>query len=329
MAASAMAASGVCFDCGEPVGPTDSFCESCGAELAPLSVSDGRSGGPGACDTCPESHISADGYCESCGRKLQSGRDHQEIDLGIVAGVTHRGRRHLRNEDAMALATADGGNGQAVVAVVCDGVSTSALPDEASLTAARSAADVLLAAVRTGGDLLKASRAAVGAAADAVARLAVTEGDPPSSTFVSAVLQNGAVTVCWLGDSRAYWLAADSASGSEQLTKDDSVAHSHVITRWIGADVSDPAPHLARFEPRGPGAVLLCTDGLWNYQPDPAKLAQLALPAALADPLAAVRALVDSALEAGGRDNVTAVLAPFPPVLLALAGQQPVHSHLD
>ena len=337
MAAGAMAASGVCHDCGESVGATDSFCESCGAEVAPLSVSDGLSGGRRACEICPVSHISADGYCESCGRKVRSGRDHQEIDLGIVAGVTDRGLRHYRNEDAMALATVDAGNGPAVVAVVCDGVSTSAHSDQASLAAARAGADILLAAVRTGGDPLTASRAAIRAAADAVAGLAVPSGDLPSSTFVSAVLHSDAVTVCWLGDSRAYWLA-DRTSAAEQLTRDDSVAaemvadgllseadalvsaQSHVVTRWIGADISDPAPHIVHFEPPGPGAVLLCSDGLWNYQPKPAKLAELALPAAIAGPLGAVRALVGFALEAGGMDNVTAVLAPFPPARTALAG---------
>jgi len=247
----------------------------------------------------------------------------------MVAGVTDRGLRHYRNEDAMALATADAGNGPAVVAVVCDGVSTSAHSDQASLAAVRAGADVLLAAVRTGGDPLTASRAAVRAAADAVARLAVPTGDPPSSTFVSAVLRSDAVTVCWLGDSRAYWLA-DRASAAEQLTRDDSVAEemvadgllseadalasaqSHVVTRWIGADISDPAPHVVRFEPPGPGVVLLCSDGLWNYQPEPAKLGELALPGAIADPLGAARALIGFALEAGGMDNVTAVLAPFP-----------------
>ena len=331
MAASAMAASGVCLGCGEPVRAGDSFCESCGAELAPLSVSDGRGGGPRACEICPASHISADGYCESCGRKVRSGRDHQEIDLRMVAGVTDRGLRHYRNEDAMALATADTGNGPAVVAVVCDGVSTSAHADQASLAAVRGGADVLLAAVRTGGDPLAASRAAVRAAADAVARLVVPKGDLPSSTFVSAVLQSDAVTVCWLGDSRAYWLA-DRASADEQLTRDDSVAEemvadgllseadalasaqSHVVTRWIGADISDPAPHVVRFEPPGPGAVLLCSDGLWNYQPEASELAELALPAAITDPLGAARTLVAFALEAGGMDNVTAVVAPSPPL---------------
>jgi serine/threonine protein phosphatase PrpC len=340
MAATAMPTSGVCFDCGEPIGATDSFCESCGTELAPVSVSDGRSSSPRGCEICPASRISEDGYCESCGRKVPSGRDHQEIDLGMVAGVTDRGLRHYRNEDAMALATADAGNGPVAVAVVCDGVSASGHSDEASLAAARAAADVLLAAVRTSGDLLAASRAAVRAATDAVAGIAVPAGDMPSSTFVSAVLQDSALTMCWLGDSRAYWLAK-RPSDAQQLTRDDSAAEElvasgllseadalaspqgHVVTRWIGADASDPAPHVRRFEPPGPGAVLLCSDGLWNYQPEAAKLAELTLPAAITDPLGAARTLVAFALEAGGTDNVTAVLAPFPPLRRLSPGPPP------
>ena len=107
---------------------------------------------------------------------------------GLVAGVTDRGLRHHRNEDAMALATADTPAGPAVVAVVCDGVSTSARPDEASLAAARAAARVLLTAVRTGADLLEASPAAVRAAAEAVRGLAGPPGDAPAATFVSAVM---------------------------------------------------------------------------------------------------------------------------------------------
>ena len=333
MAGTAAAASGVCHGCGEPVEATDSFCESCGAELAPASVSDGAGGGPQVCESCSSSRISADGFCESCGRRARSGRDHQEVDHGMVAGVTDRGLRHHRNEDAMALATADTATGPAVMAVVCDGVSTSARPDEASLAAVRAAARVLLTAVRTGADPLAASTAAVRAATEAVAGLAGPPGDPPSATFVSAVVTGEAAIVCWLGDSRAYWLAAghDSAA-AQQLTRDDSVveemvaagllsetgaltsAQAHVVTRWIGADLSDPVPHVMRFEPSGPGALLLCSDGLWNYQPEAAKLAELALPGALTDPLGAARRLVSFALDAGGMDNVTVVLASFPPL---------------
>ena len=58
MAGTAAAASGVCHGCGEPVEATDSFCESCGAELAPASVSDGAGGGPRYVSPAPR-HASA------------------------------------------------------------------------------------------------------------------------------------------------------------------------------------------------------------------------------------------------------------------------------
>jgi len=332
MAGAAAAASGVCHRCGQPVGASDSFCESCGAELAPPSVSDGSGGGPPVCGSCSSPRISADGFCESCGHRARSGRDHQEVGLGLVAGVTDRGLRHHRNEDAMALATWVSTAGPAVVAVVSDGVSTSARPDDASLAAARTAARVLLTGVRTDADPVETSAAAVRAATEAVTGLGGPPGDPPAATFVSAVLTAAAATVCWVGDSRAYWLAAGPDSAAQQLTTDDSFAeelvaagllseadalaspHGHVVTRWIGADHDDLEPHVVRFEPPGPGVLLLCSDGLWNYQPDAAGLAGLALPAALTDPLGAARTLVSFALAAGGMDNVTAVLAPFPPV---------------
>jgi len=271
--------------------------------------------------------INAEGYCESCGRKVPSGRDHAELDLGRLAGVTDRGRRHPRNEDAMALATAETPAGSVAVAVVCDGVSTSPRPDEASLAGTQAAVRMLLTSVRGGDDPEEASLAAV-----RQAHLALTSlGSPdmaPSTTYISATISGDAVTVCWLGDSRAYWLAADGRG--IRLTTDDSLAEemvargelteaeamaspqAHVITRWLGADVAHPEPHVVRFEPQGPGVVLVCSDGLWNYRPDAAGLAKLALPAALTDPLGAARTLLAFALEAGGTDNITVVLAPFP-----------------
>jgi serine/threonine protein phosphatase PrpC len=323
-----------CPSCGWPVGPQDNFCEACRAELAPAVVS-GEDPVPATeCPFCQSAQITPDGYCESCGRKLPSSRDHTEIDLGLLAGVTDRGLRHRRNEDAMALATAELPDGPAAVAVVCDGVSSTRRPDEASLAASQAAVHVLLAAVRTGHDLTEASRDAISAAQEAVAGLAkpgeAAALDPPSATFVSAVLTSEAVTLCWLGDSRGYWLGTGPEAVSQQLTRDDSVAgemvaagllseadalalpQAHVVTGWVGADLSGAAPHVTRFEPPGPGALLLCSDGLWNYQPEAAKLAAQALPGALSDPLAASSALVSFALESGGMDNVTVVLAPFP-----------------
>src|SRR5581483_469917 len=101
----------------------------------------------------------------------------------------------------------------------------------------------------------------------------------PAATFVFAVLTAGTATVCWLGDSRVYWLGA-GASGAQRLTRDDSMAEelvaagvlgaaeamdspqAHVVTRWIGTDLAGQAAHVVTFEPPGRGVLLLCSDGL-------------------------------------------------------------------
>ena len=294
--------------------------DSSGAQECPVCSAD--SAGPVA--------VGPDGYCETCGRRVPVGRDHAEIDLGLVAGVTDRGLRHQRNEDAMALATAAGPHGQVALAVVSDGVSSAPRPDEASLTAVRTAMRMLLNAARTGEDPVASSLAAAKAGAEALNDLAGPEG-APAATYVSAAVSREVITLCWLGDSRAYWLAADPADCA-RLTRDDSLAEeivaaglasvdeamaspqAHVITRWLGADLPDPEPHVAQFAPRGPGVLLICSDGLWNYRPEAADLAALALPAASTDPLAAASGLVKFAVESGGVDNVTVVLIPFPPI---------------
>src|ERR1700733_4027166 len=77
--------------------------------------------------------------------------DHAEVDLGTAAGVTDRGLRHQRNEDALALESEQTPDGLVVVAVVCDGVSSSPRPDEASDAVAQAALPVLLQAVQAGG----------------------------------------------------------------------------------------------------------------------------------------------------------------------------------
>jgi serine/threonine protein phosphatase PrpC len=263
-----------------------------------------------------------------------SSRDHAEVDLGPAAGVSDRGLRHHRNEDAMALAAEQAPDGPAVVAVVCDGVSSSARPDEASQAAAQAGLPILVAAVQAGGDLGEASRAAVAAARQAIADLQGPGGDTSATTFVSAVASGYEVTLCWLGDSRAYWLG-QPAEESRLLTRDDSVAggmiaaglvdeaaamaspHAHVLTRWLGGEAADladdpeRAPHVERFTPPGAGSLLMCSDGLWNYLAEGADLARLALPKALTDPLGAAADMVKFAVDAGGADNITVVLIPY------------------
>ena len=123
------------------------------------------------CQACGSGPIDADGYCESCGTKAPSGRDHEETDLVLLAGVTDRGLRHFRNEDAMALGATEAAGSPVAIAVVCDGVSSSGRPDEASLAAAKAARGVLLAAAEDGQDVAEASARAAQAAQQALAGL--------------------------------------------------------------------------------------------------------------------------------------------------------------
>jgi serine/threonine protein phosphatase PrpC len=265
-----------------------------------------------------------------------------EEDLGQVAGVSDRGLRHSRNEDAMHFAVADTDAGPVAVAIVCDGVSSAPRPDEASWSAVNAGITLLAEGAERGEDPDAISRAAVKAAGQALTELAAPDG-APASTYVSAVVGQRQITVCWLGDSRAYWLAANAAipagpndtiditGGSRRVTRDDSLAEeivaaglatmdeamaspqAHVITRWLGADLPEPQPHVEQFTPTGPGVLLLCSDGLWNYRPEAAELAAMAMPAALTRPLDAAADLAKFALDSGGLDNITVVIIPFPP----------------
>ncbi|GAA0992103.1 hypothetical protein GCM10009555_080620 [Acrocarpospora macrocephala] len=281
--------SGACPTCGTLVLVGEAYCEQCGHAL-----------GAAGCTACGAQAVGADGYCENCGMLQPSGRDHVEIELEVAAGVSDRGLRHSRNEDAMALTVA----GTVVAGVVCDGVSTSPRPEEASQTAADTAAAALAKHLEEGADPETATREAVRLAAEAVVALALPGEDAPACTYVSAVAGGRQVTIGWVGDSRAYWLG----SGSELLTGDDATPGTHMLTAWLGADAGHVMPRIRTFTPDGPGVVLLCSDGLWNCYPEPTALAAVALNAT---PRAAAQRLTRLALEAGGHDNITVLVIPF------------------
>jgi serine/threonine protein phosphatase PrpC len=280
--------------------------------------------------------VGEDGYCQTCGTKAAKPRDHfSEQPAPWVAAVCDRGIRHSRNEDAVATA-ADQEPGSRALLVVCDGVSSSLDSDVASLAAARAARDVL-AAGRAQGLGTQSSRtsaviARLNAAADAASEAVIANTDPESPnpascTFVAAVLENGLLVAGTVGDSRAYWFP-DDAEGIA-LTVDDSWAaeliatgipreeaetgpQAHAITRWLGVDAPDHTPRTTTLEVTGPGWLLVCSDGLWNYCSEAGPLADLVRKTAAAqggEPLATASALVDWANAQGGMDNITVALA--------------------
>jgi serine/threonine protein phosphatase PrpC len=256
-----------------------------------------------------------------------------EVDLGWAAGVTDRGRHHPRNEDAFHLEMVGPPEEHNLVAVVCDGVSSSVRAEEAAEAAAQAAATVLAAVVGGPGSLADGTVHAADAATKAVAALPWTRRGQlasPSCTLVSAACRDGEVAVGSVGDSRAYWIDVNEGQ-VRQLTVDDSWAEaqieagrmteaeadadprSHAITRWIGADAPEVDARVATLTPAGGGRLLLCSDGLWNYAPTAQAMADLlANHSEAATPLGLAQALTTFALGAGGHDNITVVVADFP-----------------
>ncbi|MFE7120520.1 PP2C family protein-serine/threonine phosphatase, partial [Streptomyces sp. NPDC057654] len=301
-------------------------------------------GGPRGrrCGACRVGVIGEDGYCERCGHSQPRERDHMEQELTDVAAVSDRGLRHHRNEDAFALAaTALADGAPAVVAVVCDGVSSATRPDEASEAASVAARASLAEALPQGTHPQQAMHDALLAAAESVGALAEPLNEPrehaehrhqnaPACTIVSAVVGAGTLTVGWIGDSRVYWVPDDRATRAARLTEDDSWAaqmvanglmsqaeayadeRAHAITGWLGADAYELEPHTASFSPDRPGVVVVCTDGLWNYAESAEQMAAAVPPDARTRPLRSARFLVGHALDGGGHDNVTVAVLPFP-----------------
>jgi PPM family protein phosphatase len=365
-----------CPSCASAVAETDRFCERCGTLLRPGPqrwIAWRSSAAPAApCAGCGGT-VGAEGYCDTCGRPLAAGHDRVELDLPGVAAVTDRGLARRRNEDAVAIGRAgpapapiggsagfgaaggsagsgdEGAAGFVSVAVVCDGVSSSVRSDTASLAAVEAGIVALLRALADGAAAGTATEAGALAAAAAVSALpgARASRNPPSTTYVSAVVTERDVTVGWVGDSRAYWLPDDPAQ-ARMLTIDDSLAarraaagvpapdgahadpRSVALLRWVGADAPDQAPQVVRFVPAGPGRVLLCSDGLSRYFGTATHLAAAVPvePSHVApvdgsggdgdgdgEPTGATvaRVLTRAALDAGGRDNITVVVLPFPP----------------
>lgn len=265
-----------CPVCETAVSAGDAFCEACGHPL-----------GAPACTSCGAPAVDAEGYCERCGLRQPTGRDHAELELeGGAAGVTDRGLRRARNEDAMALLRV----GSATVTVVCDGVGSSPRADEAAAAAVEAAASALARG--------RPHQEAFALAGQAVAKLARSADDAPACTYVAAVAGPAEVTLCWAGDTRAYWLP-----GGTPLTEDDA-APTGEITAWLGADYLDVVPRLRGFVPPGPGLLLVCSDGLWRY------LEGYRFPAS-GSPLDQARQMLRHALDSGGQDNVTIVLIPL------------------
>jgi PPM family protein phosphatase len=320
-----------CAQCAAAVGRADRFCESCGASLSEVRrvAIPRQHEAQGPCTDCGN-EAAFDEYCTVCGHR-RTAPDRDEVTLGAIALITDRGIEHAGNEDAAAAGIL-GKRPDAIAVAVCDGVSSSDAAHMAAVAASKAGVDAMLGALVASRKARAAVLAGMAEAAKAAAAAGTDSATPPSCTYTAAIVVPASagtaqITVGNVGDSRAYWFPEPPAV-AQQLTVDDSLAQelitagasadseavqrgAHTLTRWLGAD-NEAEPwsesSVQTITAGGPGTLLLCSDGLWNYLPDAADIARFC---SGADPAAAARALTEYALEAGGQDNITVVIVPI------------------
>jgi serine/threonine protein phosphatase PrpC len=245
-----------------------------------------------------------------------------------AAFLSDRGMKRSQNEDA---ASVEIGSGWTAL-VVCDGVSSSnhagAAAEIASATASATLAHIARSRELSEEAATHAVATAIRAAHAALCahRFEQREaGEPPGTTIVVALVAQDRAVVGWVGDSRAYWITRDGgdvltedhtwvneAVASGEWTEEEAMQQplAHALTRCLGplewGGGGTVEPDVAVHDLDGPGFLLLCTDGLWNYFSTAAELARLVDPTMPVSD--AAERLVNAALAAGAHDNVTVAL---------------------
>jgi protein phosphatase len=271
-----------------------------------------------------------------------------EIDL---FGLTHQGHRRASNQDHFLIATIHAqikvngtsltdvselpllGNRLGTVLLVADGVGGTNDGGAAARLATESVMQYVASSLRcyhemgNGSDprFLGGLREAAVRAHDAVVAEAATREDHPT---LATTLTLGIGVWPWLyvvqvGDSRAYIYAGKRLM---QVTRDQTMAQEmldigalapadlprsplkDILSSAIGAERA--TPEVSRVDVSERGCVLIfCTDGLTKHVTD-AEIESHCAMGLSAEQL--VRRLVDLALDRGGSDNITVVVAQAP-----------------
>ena len=256
-------------------------------------------------------------------------------------GITNTGLVRSENQDAYAVFEA----GAFHAAVVCDGMGGTNGGQVASAIAVARFEKELRDSLRDDMDipqLRQAMLSAIACANDAIRQEAArnAEYQHMGTTLVCAVARSDMAIIGNIGDSRAYHITPE---GIFQISRDHSVVENMVakgdltplearthpnrnlITRALGPDIHAKADafelpwHKDEF-------LLLCSDGLSNYL-SPSQLYET-VTGAHSDILcpqdaltARVGALISLANEAGGGDNITALVVGYESAAAADAAQ--------
>lgn len=237
-----------------------------------------------------------------------------------IYSKTDTGKKREVNQDSFYAGQFDNGT---VFAVVCDGMGGAKSGNVASSTSATIISDYIVKSYSpkmSSSALENMLRAAVASANTEVYELAKSkeEYEGMGTTVVVALVAENLAHIVHVGDSRAYLI---TNSEIEQLTTDHSIVQAmvnkgeiseeeakihprkNIITRAIGTEPDVRCDYNIVLKPEN-AVLLICTDGLTNHLDeqilfDTVKNASKELCA---------QTLIDKANEAGGTDNITAVL---------------------
>jgi serine/threonine protein phosphatase PrpC len=143
------------------------------------------------------------------------------------------------------------------------------------------------------------------------------------TTLTAAMVIGDQITLSHVGDSRAYFIFPDGRI--ESITQDHSLVRRlqdlgqidekeasihpqrNVLYRALGQ--REPfRPDIVTLTLPHPGYILLCSDGLWGSVPD---MEILRIIYAAENPAVACHNLVEAANQAGGPDNISAILVQY------------------
>lgn len=233
----------------------------------------------------------------------------------IVSGLTDTGKTRLQNQDCFAIAEENG----IVLMVVADGIGGHKAGDIAS----KLACNLMVTYFKNNYDSnperwfrqsLKKANKIIHDEAQSSENLRGM-----GTTIVAALIFDGEVWILNVGDSRAYFQTV--ADDLVQITEDHSLVNDliihegmspeqaktlgkHIITRAVGIWPTVEGDVYQMTEQYK--ALLLCSDGLHNYVSGETVREILRQDCSVAEKC---QKLIDAANEAGGFDNVTAVLA--------------------
>ncbi|MEQ8199867.1 MAG: Stp1/IreP family PP2C-type Ser/Thr phosphatase [Syntrophomonadaceae bacterium] len=229
------------------------------------------------------------------------------------AGLSDIGLHRKRNEDSYFIDEDQG------IFIVCDGMGGHRGGDVASRLAVQTIREHLdLTGVEEMPPLLNQ---AVQAANITINRMGNADDSlrEMGTTVTAAIIRDNHLTVAHVGDSSLYYFHTGTLS---KITRDHTLAaqmkadgiftngdlptnsYSHILTRAVGVEAEVSIDIYQQAISRGDW-ILICSDGLTDLVTD-VEIAGLMVTAT--EPAITARALLDTALDKGGYDNITVIV---------------------